>query len=82
MNITVSILAELPEDLHTALMLYLETHTDWDQDRLLTAALSLFLLQNGSGDPRDRQVDRRAAQIYLDSLFKNSSFDGLTQIPG
>jgi len=64
MNMTISILAEIPEDLHTALTCYLENHPDWDQDRLFAAALSLFLVQNG-----DR--DRRAARVYLDALFQH-----------
>jgi hypothetical protein len=64
MTTTVSILAEIPEELHTALTRYLESHPDWDQDRLFAAALSLFLLQNGD-------CDRRAARVYLDSLFKS-----------
>lgn len=65
MNATVSILAEIPEELHESLKSYLETHPDWDQDRVFAASLSLFLLQNG-----DR--DRRAARIYLDALFKHA----------
>ncbi|MDX2100132.1 MAG: DUF2811 domain-containing protein [Leptolyngbyaceae cyanobacterium bins.59] len=65
MNPTVSILVEIPEALHDSLLTYLESHPDWDQDRLLTAALSLFLLQNRN--------DRQAARIYLDSLFKRSA---------
>ncbi len=64
MHTTVSILAEIPEGLHEALTRYLETHPDWDQDRVFTAALSLFLLQNGD-------CDRRAARVYLDTLFKH-----------
>jgi hypothetical protein len=64
MTTTVSILAEIPEELHAALTRYLEGHPDWDQDRLFAAALSLFLLQNGD-------CDRRAARVYLDSLFKS-----------
>lgn len=63
MHTTVSILAEIPEELHIALTLYLETHPHWDQDRVFAAALSLFLLQNG-------ECDRRAARVYLDALFK------------
>ena len=66
MNTTVSILAEIPEDLHVALSRYLDTHTDWDQDRAFAAALSLFLLQNG-------ECDRRAACLYLDTLFKQAA---------
>lgn len=65
MNTTVSILAEIPEELHTALISYLESHPTWDQDRIFEAALSLFLLQNGG-------TDRRAGQIYLDALFKQA----------
>lgn len=62
MNATVSILTEIPEELHESLKSYLENHPDWDQDRVLAAALSLFLLQNGNGD-------RRAARVYLETLF-------------
>jgi len=65
MSTTVSILAEIPEELHIALSRYLENHPDWDQDRVFAAALSLFLLQNGD-------CDRRAARVYLDALFKQA----------
>lgn len=65
MNATVSILTEIPEQLHESLKRYLETHPDWDQDRVLTAALSLFLLQNGNSD-------RNAARVYLETLFHHS----------
>jgi len=64
MNATVSILTEIPEELHESLTSYLETHPNWDQDRVFTAALSLFLIQNGKGD-------RRAARVYLESLFQH-----------
>ncbi|NEO02544.1 MAG: DUF2811 domain-containing protein, partial [Moorea sp. SIO3I7] len=37
MNATVSILAEIPEDLHESLKRYLETHPSWDQDRVFAA---------------------------------------------
>jgi hypothetical protein len=46
MNTTVSLLVEVPEILHESLRTYLEMRPDWDQDRVITAALSLFLLQN------------------------------------
>ncbi|PZD70348.1 hypothetical protein C1752_13981 [Acaryochloris thomasi RCC1774] len=59
---TISILAEIPEELHETLKSYLEAHPDWDQDRVFSAALSLFLLQHG-------ESDRRAARVYLDTLF-------------
>ncbi|WP_413174849.1 DUF2811 domain-containing protein [Anabaena azotica] len=62
MNTKVSIFTEIPETLHESLKNYLETHPDWDQTRVLTAAVSLFLLQNGDSD-------RSAARIYLETLF-------------
>jgi len=65
MTATVSILAEIPEALHESLKHYLESHPDWDQDRVLCAALSLFLLQNSNSD-------RRAARVYLDTLFRQA----------
>ncbi len=66
MATVVSILAEIPEELHETLKGYLDRHPDWDQDRVFTAALSLFLLQNGD-------TDRRAARIYLNSLFQGGA---------
>jgi Protein of unknown function (DUF2811) len=73
MNATVSILAEIPEDLHESLQGYLTTHPDWDQDRVFCAALSLFLLQNGNSDTPDASRSyRRAARVYLDTLFKHA----------
>ena len=62
MNITISILAEIPEELHESLKQYLENHPTWDQDRAFSAALSLFLLQNG-------ESDRSTSRIYLNALF-------------
>lgn len=58
----VSVLAEIPEELHKSLGIFLETHPTWDQDRVFSAALSLFLLQNG-------RKDRATSRIYLDTLF-------------
>ncbi len=70
---TVSILAEIPEDLHASIQTYLETHPDWDQERVFSAALSLFLLQNGNGQTPEAQSSyRRAARVYLDALFNLS----------
>ncbi len=72
MNLTVSILAEIPEALHESLKIYLETHPEWDQDRVFSAALSLFLLQNGdSGTPETSPYYRQAARVYLETLFQH-----------
>lgn len=70
MNATVSILTEIPETLHESLKNYLETHPDWDEKRVLTAALSLFILQNSTSDePEGRDRHRRTARVYLETLF-------------
>jgi hypothetical protein len=61
MNSNVSLLAELPESLHKALKVYLDKNSDWDQDRAIAAALSLFLMQNSQ--------DAQASRNYLDSLM-------------
>jgi hypothetical protein len=58
----ISMLSEIPEDLHDSLAVFLEKHPDWDQDRVFSAAISLFLLQNG-------KRDSATSRIYLDTLF-------------
>jgi len=58
----VSMLSEIPEDLHNCLADFLESHPTWDQDRVFSAAISLFLLQNG-------RKDKTTSRIYLDTLF-------------
>jgi hypothetical protein len=58
----VSMLSEIPEDLHNSLADFLESHPTWDQDRVFSAAISLFLLQNG-------RKDKTTSRIYLDTLF-------------
>ena len=63
MNANVSLLTEIPEELHTSLQSYLATHPDWDRDQVFTAGVSLFLLQNGN-------VDLDAVRVYLKTLFQ------------
>ncbi|MEL6248339.1 MAG: DUF2811 domain-containing protein [Cyanobacteria bacterium J06554_6] len=66
MSQTVSLLVEIPEELHTSLRSYLDTNSTWNQDRLFCASLALFLMQNGMSN---QQVSR----LYLDSLFSHSA---------
>ncbi len=73
MNSNVSILAEIPEELHLSLKNYLETHPNWDQDRVFAAALSLFLLQNNNGQSTEASQNYRAcARVYLETLFQSN----------
>ncbi len=70
MNASISILTEIPEELHQSLKSYLETHPNWDQDRVFAAALSLFLLQNGNSKAANQSENYRAcARVYLETLF-------------
>ena len=79
MNTSVSILAEIPEELHESLKSYLETHPNWDQDRVFAAALSLFLLQNKDTNTHKTNTHKAAqnyracAKVYLETLFEQSS---------
>ena len=59
---TVSLMVEIPESLHLSMQDYLNTHELWSQERVMQAALSLFLMQNGVNQPH---VNR----LYMDSLF-------------
>ena len=73
MRSAVSILAEIPEELHLSLKNYLETHPNWDQDRVFAAALSLFLLQNNNGQSTEASQNYRAcARVYLETLFQSN----------
>jgi Protein of unknown function (DUF2811) len=66
MDSPVSIFVEIPETLHESLIGFLDNRPDWDQDRVFSAAVSLFLLQN-------RNSDRQVGRIYLDSLFQRTA---------
>jgi hypothetical protein len=75
MDTNVSLLVEIPEALHQSFLTFLDTRPDWDQDRVMSAALSLFLLQSrpvSSDRPTQSRTEneRQTARIYLDSLFK------------
>ena len=73
MDTSVSVFAEIPEDLHQSLTTYLEKHPQWDLDRVFSAALSLFLLQNEGGYSTQHSPHYKAcARVYLESLFQHA----------
>jgi len=68
---TVSLRAEVPEQLLQAMSQFIERHPNWDQYRLFQAALAGFLVQNGV-------QNRGVTRCYLANLFPGSSgFDPL-----
>lgn len=63
------LLIEIPEQLQAALTQYLESRPGWTSDRVVTAALAHFLMQN---QPQSSSTleHRQFARLYLDTLFK------------
>ena len=58
----VSFQADLPEALHHAMAGFIERYPNWDQYRLIQAALAGFLVQNG--------VDsREITRLYVGNMF-------------
>jgi hypothetical protein len=61
-SLMVSLRADVPEALLTSMRGFIEQHPNWDQYRLVQAALAGFLVQNGV---QSRDVTR----CYLANLF-------------
>ncbi len=63
----VSFHAELPASLQAAMAGFIERYPNWDQYRLIQAALAGFLVQNG--------VDSRPiTRLYIGNMFCSNSF--------
>jgi len=60
---SVSVENQFPEDLFEAMVAFVGSHPQWDQYRLMQAALAGFLFQHGC-------QDRAVARHYLDGLFQ------------
>jgi hypothetical protein len=43
MDCPITTVCEMPEALHKALAKFINSHPDWDQDRVIAVALSIFL---------------------------------------
>lgn len=73
MSTSISILTEIPEELHESLQNYLDTHPNWDQDQVFAVALSVFLLQNEKKQAaKSSQTYKNCAKVYLENLFQQS----------
>ena len=62
----VSFHAELPLPLQEAMVNFIEHHPNWDQYRLVQAALAGFLVQNGI---ESREITR----VYVGNMFRRES---------
>ena len=64
---TISIQTEIPKQIQQARKVYIEKHPNWDQYRLLQAALAGFLIQNGISS-------RLITRLYIGNMFGSHSF--------
>ena len=64
---TISFQTEIPKQIQKAMKAYIEEHPNWDQYRLLQAALAGFLIQNGISS-------RLITRLYIGNMFGTNSF--------
>ena len=64
---TISFQTEIPKQIQQAMKGYIEKHPNWDQYRLLQAALAGFLIQNGISS-------RLITRLYIGNMFGSHSF--------
>ena len=64
---TISFQTEIPKKIQQAMKVYIEKHPNWDQYRLLQAALAGFLIQNGISS-------RLITRLYIGNMFGSHSF--------
>ena len=64
---TISFQTEIPKQIQLAMKVFIEKHPNWDQYRLLQAALAGFLIQNGISS-------RLITRLYIGNMFGSNSF--------
>ena len=64
---TISFQTEIPKQIQQAMEVYIDKHPNWDQYRLLQAALAGFLIQNGISS-------RLITRLYIGNMFGSHSF--------
>ena len=64
---TISFQTEIPKQIQQAMKVYIEKHPNWDQYRLLQAAIAGFLIQNGI-------TSRLITRLYIGNMFGSHSF--------
>ena len=63
----ISFQTKIPKPIQEAMNVYIEKHPNWDQYRLLQAALAGFLIQNGISS-------RLITRLYVGNMFGSHSF--------
>ncbi len=62
----ISFQANIPNELKRAMTEFIECHPNWDQYRLIQAALAGFLVQNGVSS-------RSLTRLYVRKMFSNDA---------
>ena len=63
----ISFQTEIPKPIQKAMQVFIEEHPNWDQYRLLQAALAGFLVQKGISS-------RLITRLYIGNMFGSHSF--------
>ena len=63
----ISFQTKIPKPIQEAMKVYIEKHPNWDQYRLLHAAVAGFLIQNGISS-------RLITRLYIGNMFGSHSF--------
>ena len=63
----ISFQTEIPKSLQKAMKVFIDEHPNWDQYRLLQAALAGFLVQKGISS-------RLITRLYIGNMFGSHSF--------
>ena len=63
----ISFQTEIPKPIQQAMKAYIEKYPNWDQYRLLQAAIAGFLIQNGISS-------RLITRLYIGNMFRSPSF--------
>ena len=64
---TISFQTKIPKQIQQAMKVFIEEHPNWDQYRLLQAALAGFLIQNGINS-------RLITRLYIGNMFGSHLF--------
>ena len=70
----VSVENQFPEDLYDAMLMFISSHPDMDQYRLMQAAVAGFLFQQGCKQPA-------VVQHYLAGIFRHQQAERFTSDP-
>ena len=63
----ISFQTKIPKSIQQAMKVYIDSHPNWDQYRLLQAAIAGFLIQNGISS-------RLITRLYIGNMFDSHSF--------